>query len=249
MNCDQVTRLITAGACLPEGARQHLETCPLCSYLAAIPHRELAADTAIEQRIVAAITTGLKPVRPLAPPWLYMLGTVAAAGLVAVIGIRILGSAGWGADSIAQRSYFAACLAGGIAICVMNISKLMVPGALLVVSPRMTTLLATSCLAAGALLYPASYYEHFWRAAAACLTIGLGYAVLTCGLTFWIVRRGAFLSRPAAISALALLSALTGVLVLFVFCPHRDLGHFFLGHATVPVVATALGAWLGRTLC
>jgi Negative regulator of sigma F len=246
MNCDQVARLIDARTPLPEQAREHLRNCPLCAYLAAIPQRGEELASGVEGRIVAAVTTGLKPVRPLAPAWLYTLAMMAAAAMVAAIGIRMLGSAGWGGDSVAQRSYFAAFLAAGIVVCALNISRLMVPGALLVLPTRMTLLLAISCLAAGALLYPASYYVHFWRAAAACLSIGLGYAIVACGLTFWIVRRGAFLSGPATISATTLLSALTGVLVLFVFCPHRDLGHFFFGHTTVAVAAAVLGAWIGR---
>ena len=36
--------------------------------------------------------------------------------------------------------------------------------------------------------------------------------------------------------------------VLFVFCPHRDLGHIALAHTTVPIVAAALGGRLGRVL-
>ena len=47
---------------------------------------------------------------------------------------------------------------------------------------------------------------------------------------------------------LALAGGLTGMAVLYVFCPHRDLWHFLLGHAPVPLAATALGAWIGRRI-
>jgi hypothetical protein len=31
-----------------------------------------------------------------------------------------------------------------------------------------------------------------------------------------------------------------------VFCPHRDLGHIVLAHATVPIAALGIALWLAR---
>jgi len=250
MNCDEFDRLAAAAAPLTEEALRHLRGCPVCSSLAALGRQggELPGVAAAERRIVAAITADLKPVRPLAPAWMYVLGVTVAAGVAAAAGILGLGVRGWTADSLTQRVYFTACLVAGIAVGSVNLSRLMVPGAPPVLQPRVAAVLATLLPAAGAFLYPAAHDTRFLQTGMACLSIGLGHAALACGLMYRVVRRGALLSRPAVVSGLALLSALAGVAVLFVFCPHREMGHFSFGHSTVPVAALGLGAWVGRRL-
>lgn len=248
MNCARLSSLLAAGAPLSGEAREHLSHCPICSKLSTIGDRMEAPpiDTAAEQRIIAAITADLAAVRPVAASWRYVLALLAAAIFAAALGIGLLGAAGWRADTLVQRAWFTASLGAGMTAAAVLLSRLMIPGALLPLSTRAAAVLAVSFVAAGALLYPAAYYHHFERAAAACLGIGLAQAAAAGALALWVLRRGAFLSRPDAAAALALLGGLTGVLVLFVFCPHRDLGHFTLGHSPVPIAAMALGAWIAR---
>jgi hypothetical protein len=210
--------------------------------------QKTALDPATERRIVDAITKGLEPVRPLGPSWRYVLAIVAAAVLIAVIGIWMRGTQGWSVDTLAQKSYFTAALAAGIAMAAITLSRLMVPGTLLAVTPRAIVLFAVALVAGGACLYPVAHYNRFGAAASACFGIGMRHAALASVLMFFIVRRGAFLSRTRMALIIGLAGGLTAVIVLYVFCPHRDLGHFSLGHTTVPLAAVAAGALIGRML-
>jgi hypothetical protein len=248
VNCSQFAKLLAAGTALQGEGMDHLRACPTCSELAGIGDwmEGPASDPAVESRIIGAITTGLRPVDPLAPAWQYVLATLGLLVTVAAAGILVLGSAGWAADSILQRVYFAACLGGGILASAAAIAQLMIPGAFLLLTPARTIALGIVCTAAGALLYPAIHYDHFVRAIAVCIFIGLGHAAVACSLTLLVVRRGVFVSRLDMISMVALAGGLTGMAVLYVFCPHRDLGHVLLGHTPVPVAALAIGAWFGR---
>jgi hypothetical protein len=248
MNCDQFSECLAAGTPVQAEEMEHLRTCPTCSELVAIHNwmEAPASNPDVESRIIGAITTGLTGVDSLAPAWQYVLATLGVVVIVAANGVLMLGSAGWVADSILQRTYFTACLGGGILVAAAAIAQLMIPGAFLLLTPARIIALGILCTAAGGLLYPAIHYDHFERAVAACISIGLAHAAVACSLTFLVVRRGAFLSRLEMSSMVALAGGLTGVAVLYVFCPHRDLGHFLLGHTPVPVAAIAIGAWIGR---
>jgi hypothetical protein len=237
---------MAAGTELQVEELEHLRACPTCAELARIGDRmkPSVSHPAMESRIIRAITTGLTPVNPVAPAWRYLLAMLGVSALVAAAGILMLGSAGWAADSSLQRVCFTACLAGGILVSTAAAAQLMVPGAILLLTPPRTIALGIICTAAGAFLYPALQYEHFARAVAACIGIGLGHAAVACSLTFLIVRRGAFVSRLEMISVVALAGGLTGMAVLYGFCPHRDLWHVLLGHSLVPVAAVIIGAFI-----
>ncbi len=250
MNCDQACRWMASGRPLPPDVLEHLRSCPACSELNEIGAMtpEAAVNPATEQRIVAAITSGLAAVRPLAPAWVYVLALLAASLLVITAGASLLGLAGWRADTPAQRLWFTAALAGAIVLCAGIISRLMVPAALLPVPLRVPMLLSAILLGAGSFFYPVAYYDHFARAVAACLSIGLGHAIVLSAIAFWIIRRGAFLSRVHVVVIVAFTGGLTGAAVLFLFCPHRDLGHIGLAHATVPFAAAAIAFWAAGRL-
>jgi hypothetical protein len=248
MNCRQVANILCEGTRLPLEAQEHLRACRSCAQLAGLGDLLDAAgvDPAVEDRIIKTITTDMAAVDPVGPMWRHALAISVAAIAVAGVGMQTLGSAGWDADSSLQRGYWTALLAVGLLASAIAAARLMTPGSLLLATPGRTIQLSIVGIAAGALLYPPGHYDHFLRAAGACLSIGLGHAAVTCALTFLVVRRGAFVWRPEMMSILALLGGLTGLVVLYVFCPHRDLGHFSLGHTTVPISATALGIWIGR---
>ncbi len=250
MNCDQACLWMASGRPPTPELLEHLRSCAACSELNEIGAMtpEAAVNPATEQRIVAAITSGLAAVRPLAPAWVYVLALVAASLLVVAVGASLLGLAGWKADTPAQRVWFTAGLAGGIALCAVMISRLMVPAALLPVPLRVPMLVSAILLGAGSFLYPLAYYDHFARAVVTCLSIGLGHAIVLSAIVFWIVRRGEFLSRAQVVVTVAFTGGLTGAAVLFFFCPHRDLGHIGLAHLTVPFAAAALAFWAAHRL-
>jgi hypothetical protein len=241
MNCEQVSRIIASKGPLSVEAVEHIRTCGSCSALAAL-------DPRTEQAIIDRITADLGPVQPLQAAWTYMIATMVGVLFVASAGIAIMGVAGWTLDSAVQRTYFVSVLAAGVLVSAALLARLMIPGELLAFSPRaIITALAVS-LGMGVLLYPLIHYDGFGRAVAACVAIGLTHAVLGCALAYWIVRRGAFLARVQTGATIGFLGGLAGLVVLFVFCPHRDLGHFALGHTSVPSIAALAGAACARGL-
>jgi hypothetical protein len=56
-----------------------------------------------------------------------------------------------------------------------------------------------------------------------------------------LLRRGFVVSRTAAAAVAGLIGGLTGFVVLFVFCPHHDAGHYVLAHVGAVVIAMAAG--------
>ena len=114
-------------------------------------------------------------------------------------------------------------------------------------SPMTIIMLALVCGVVGAALYPPASYDHFARAVAACFLIGLAQATVVCSPAFFVLRRGAPVSPQWMGATVVLVGGLTGMIVLYVFCPHRDLGHVLLGHAPMPAAVTAIGAWIGRS--
>jgi hypothetical protein len=250
MNCDQVCRLLITGKPLPDGAREHLVSCQICSQLAAYNPgvKDATIDPRLEQQIIATITKDLKPVQVVLPSWCYLLSVMGAAAFVATIGIKIFGIAGWAADTSFQQTYFVLCLIIAVAISASTLVRIVFPGAMLLLSPLMVVLLATVPSGVGVLTYPLTYYSGFARAVAACLFIGLGHATVAAAIVLFIVRRAIFVGQAPAIAMTALVGGITGMIVLFVFCPHRDLGHIALAHTTVPIAAAVLGGCLGRVL-
>ena len=251
MNCDQVCRLLIAGKPLPDEAREHLASCQICSCVAAYEPGDVKdplIDARVEQQIIATITKNLRPVQVVLPLWCYVFLIMGATACVAAIGIKILGIAGWVADTSFQKTYFVICLTAAVVISASTLVRLVFPGALLLLSLPVVILLAIVPSAVGVLTYPLTYYSGFIRAVAACLFIGLGHAAVAAAFVLFILRRAVFAAQAHATAMTALVGGLTGLMVLFVFCPHRDLGHIGLAHATVPVVAAALGGCLGRAL-
>jgi hypothetical protein len=241
--------MLAAGTVLPVEAQRHMRICPVCAELAEITRRaEIAAvDPAVEERIIASITEDLAPVTPVAPAWRYAATTVGLAVIAGLTGTLMLGNAGWAADSILQRAFFTAYLAAGILVSAATAAKLMTPGARFYGSPITIIMLVLIGGVVGAALYPPASYDHFARAVAACFLIGLAHATVVCSLAFFLLRRGAPVSPLWMGATVALVGGLAGMVVLYVFCPHRDLGHVLLGHASMPAAATAIGAWIGRT--
>jgi hypothetical protein len=250
VNCDQVCLLLIAEKPLPDEAREHLASCPICSQLARDNSgiEDAKPDPRVEQQIIATITKDLKPVHVVLPLWCYLLSIMGATSLVAAMGIKILGIAGWAADTNFQQTYFVLCLITAVGISASTLVRVVFPGAMLLLSPLVVVFLATVPSAVGVLTYPLTSYPGFARAVAACLFIGLGHATVGAAVVLFVIRRAVFVAQPQAIAMIALIGGLTGMIVLFVFCPHRDLGHIALAHTTVPILAAVIGGCLGRAV-
>lgn len=243
MTCRDIAKLLARTEPLPQAAAEHLRTCESCRLLVGVPppySGSTSIGTELEQRLIAIVSDDLVSVRPLSSPRVYAVTLLAATAVVVACGVAFLGIRGWLATSVTQKLYFAFLLTAGIGICAASLSQLMFPGAL----PRIRTgllsaLVIAAVLAAGA-LYPLFGYTHFARAVATCFSIGMGHAAVVSAAAVYILRRGTVLSLHAAAALSGLLGGLTGLSVLFIFCPHLDAGHYLLAHATVVIACAAL---------
>jgi hypothetical protein len=248
MTCRDIARLLAETAPLPQAALEHLRTCERCRLLAGSPAPyggPVPLDATLEQRLIAVVTHDLAAVRPLSSPRVYMAALLAIAAAVAAVGVAALGVRGWHATSIVQKLYFVTLLTAGGTACAMMLSRSMFPGAL----PRVRTGVLSAVVIAAALgagaLYPLLRYDHFARAVVTCFSIGMAHAAVLCTAAVYLLRRGLVLSRHTAAALSGLLGGLTGLCVLFVFCPHLDAGHYLLAHATVVIACAALGPAIG----
>ena len=244
MTCRDIATLLAGQAPLPAAAVEHIRACERCRLLAGSPapySGPTSIDAELEKRLVALVTNNLVAARPLSSPRVYAAALLAVAAVVVAAGVALLGVRGWRATSIFQKLYFVIFLTTGMVASAVTLSQRMFPGAL----PRVRawvlgTLAIVAALCAGS-LYPVLRYDHFARAVATCFTIGMAHAAVLCTAAAFILRRGLVLSRGAAASLAGLLGGLTGLFVLFVFCPHLDAGHYLLAHATVVIACAALG--------
>jgi len=244
MTCEDISKSFAEGASLPSGADEHLRVCPSCRRLAGLfdrPEAESELSAEAERRYVAAVTAGLKPVSALGPPWRYAAIILAAVAILAAAGVAVLGWSGWTASSTFQKVYFTTALAAAILVSAAVLPRLMVPGSLQRIAPWLLTLGSIVALAAGTILYPLAHYAHFGRAAAACFAIGAVHASAVGVACLAVLRRGFVVSRSAAATMAGLTGGLTGLVVLFVFCPHHDAGHYLLGHVGALLFATLAG--------
>jgi hypothetical protein len=244
MTCRDIAKLLAESAPLPAAAAAHLRTCERCRLLAASPapySGPVSITAGLEQRLITLVTNDLVPVRPLSSLRVYTAALLAVAAVVVAAGVAVLGMRGWLTTSIFQKLYFVTLLTAGIAVCAASLSQLIFPGALPRVRAWVLGALAIAAVLGGGALYPLLRYDHFGRGVATCFSIGMGHAAVLCTAAAFIMRRGLVLSRRAAAGLTGLLGGLTGLFVLFVFCPHLDAGHYLLAHATVVIACAALG--------
>jgi Negative regulator of sigma F len=244
MTCREIAKLLAESAPLPPSATAHLRTCERCRLLVGSPapySGPVSISASLEQRLIVVVTNDLVAVRPLSSPRVYTAALIALAAFVIAAGVAVLGVRGWLTTSIFQKLYFVTLLAAGIAACAVTLSRLMFPGALPRVRAWVLGALAIAAVLGGGALYPLLHYAHFGRAVATCFSIGMAHAAVLCIAAVFILRRGLVLSRRAAAGIAGLLGGLTGLFVLFVFCPHLDAGHYLLAHATVVIACAALG--------
>jgi hypothetical protein len=129
--------------------------------------------------------------------------------------------------------WFTAFLGIGITSCAFTLPHFIIPGREPPKSLWGISIGTGILLPAGIIFYPVQNYEHFGRAIVACFSIGMIAAIATATACSATLRRGLIVAPWRTGAMCGLLSGMTGFLVLFLFCPHQDAGHYWLGHATV----------------
>jgi Negative regulator of sigma F len=241
MNCETARNLLGKA---DREAEQHLRTCPDCRAWH-LWTRELASEQPRPEEQdawVRLVVSDLAPAAPSRSRGFYTAVLLAAAAVVIAGGVRLLGTRGWAGSGLTLRLYLAFGLLTGLGVTAALLTRLMIPGELLRLRPPAAVgALIALVLGAGA-LYPVLMYPGFGHAVAACLTIGFAHSIPTAAVAVWVLRRGFVLSRAQTCAIAGQFAGLTGLGVLFIFCPHLDAGHFLLAHAGMMIACTLVGA-------
>jgi len=195
------------------------------------------------KQIESAVTTGLKPVRPLAPVGAYLAAFAAILIGACVISWRyILGEHGWEALSNLQRLLVFAPLVAIAALLVFSIVRQMTPAAKYT---RATALFAAGVfvlmLALMAVLFRPVQESAFVQDGLVCFRAGMLFAAPAAFLFALLLWRGAGLSPALTGATAGGLAGLAGLTVLEIHCPNLNLYHIVVWHVSVTLVCVIVG--------
>jgi len=204
------------------------------------------ADRAAVERIESAILNGLRPVRPLAPAWVFALAFI---GLFAALGgasAWVLGLHGIHALQPYQRALIFPTLLAAAWLAAAACSREMRPAA----GSRFNRLMLILAVGVFPIVFSLIFHNYSIRnlvpEGIPCLVAGLCVAIPTGVGIAWILRRGFVLDWGAAGIAAGTLSGLTGLAMLELHCPNLKAIHVMVWHLAVVVVSAVLGYTLGR---
>jgi hypothetical protein len=248
VTCRDVDQFLIAhasGQPIPSEGAAHIASCEHCTRLV----RALTESSrqALElPDFGAAVLAGLKPVKPIASPGSRFAALVLIVAVVAAAGMALLGTAGWHALSTAQKTTVFGTLVTTTLLLAATLSRQVVPGSRLIVSPR---LLAPAGLALMAAIFASLFHPRheatFVATGLFCLRIGLESAIGAALLSWVALRRGVMLN-PIATGAIAgAMAGLAGLTVLEIFCPNLNQHHVLVWHLGAALASTLAGVAIG----
>jgi hypothetical protein len=210
---------------------------------AGAPH---PVDQALRDRILKSLGPNLRPVRPIAHPWLLTGGLVLIVMAMATAGAAKLGFYGVRDLPVVNRALIYPELALLIWLVSASCVSEMIPGSRRRIAPAF--LLVASCvalIAVFALVFHDYQTVNFLHQGIFCLTAGLVVAV-PAALVIWFVLRRGFAVNPVSAGAVSgTLAGLAGTSMLELHCPNFEVFHIMLWHTAVVVIGGAAGAVLG----
>ena len=201
-------------------------------------------DPAAVDRISRTLTSSLRPVRPIGPPWLQTASLVAMLAAIAVLGAARLGFFGLFKLSAPQSAAIFLTLSGAACLAAAASVAAMTPGARRMVDPGMLLVSGIFApLGVFALVFRDYSLGRFVAQGVACLKVGLLDVIPAALLAAVILRRGYAVNRAAAGVATGTLAGLAGLTMLELHCPNLRAPHVMLWHVA-PVPLGALAGWL-----
>lgn len=248
MTCRQIEEslaLYAAGGAIPPEAAAHIAECESCRRLLAAMRQSDPAEPPSPDRlrqIQAQLRANLKPVKPLAPASLLILGFLLIAAAAVAIGVAHLGTAGWEALGPLRRTAVFVALAAGLGLFSALVAREIVPGSRVLLDSRVAVTGVFAILVAiFATLFEFHAEPTFVATGLVCLAIGIECALPVAAFAWLILRKGMVL-RPIAAGALTgMLAGLSGLTLLEVFCPNPDKYHVLVWHMGA-VLASTIGA-------
>ena len=254
MNCRDVERSLIehekpGAARVSAHVQKHVLTCKRCGEFMRALNPSIMADAPapeILRRLEDTLTTGLRPVRPLAPARYFYAAFVVIFILIVAAGVYHLGASGISAMSPGQSIAILCALSASAWLLVYSLVHQMAPGSQHRISP---TRLPTAVIGLLALLMAGLFQfqpeRDFWGSGLACLRAGGPFALLAA-VPFWLLlRRGAGLSPRVTGAAAGLLAGLVTTSAQEIYCPILDASHILTWHLGVALMGAVLGLAAG----
>jgi hypothetical protein len=197
-------------------------------------------------RIQTDIAAGLKPVRPLPRSRIFLFAHAIIFLFVVVGGALLLGTNGWHALTMAQRTAVFMTLAASSVLLAISMVRQMVPGSKHAIAPATVPL---AIFAALILMMAATFRwrqeSAFFAGGPMCMKNGLTHAILAAFLLWLTLRRGAILFPKLMGATASGLAGLIGLTVLEVNCPNLSVFHILVWHGSVVLISSLGGASIG----
>ena len=252
MTCREIETslvLYAAGAPIPPEAAAHIAGCESCRRVLAAMRQSDAPEppsAGLLRQIQADLRANLKPVKPLPPAGIFILGFLLIAMAAVAIGASHLGITGWIALGPLRRTAVFASLAGAFGLLSTLLAREIVPGSRILLDWRAAVAGVFALLAAiFATLFDFHAEPAFVATGLVCLAIGLECALPVAVFSWLILRKGLVLHPIAAGALTGLLAGISGLTLLEIFCPNPDKYHILVWHIGAALASTIGGAIVG----
>ena len=247
MTCHDIDGLISS-----HEAAEHVAGCERCRrpmrLLDQGPDVPAPSEGQLKQ-IRAAMADNLKPVRPLAPSGVFLLGFAIVFLAVVAAGSVLLGMNGWGVLGIGQKIAIFAALATGAASLALSMVRQMVPGSKCIITPAAPPAgILVSLLLVLAALFRPQQESAFISNGLTCMKNGLMYSMTTAFLVWMLLRRGAVLYPKLMGAAAGGFTGLVGLSVLEIICPNLNEHHILVWHWGAALLSSLAGVALGAAI-
>ena len=192
------------------------------------------------------ILSSLRPVRPLAPTWVWITAFLLVFAVVAVAGAARLGMYGLHALSPLQQGIIFTVVGAAAIFAAIAIVREMIPASGRRIAGAALLIAAVGLLTIFPLLFHDYGMRRFVPQGLACLGAGLTFAIPAAIAVGLLARRGFVLSLTAAGVAAGTLAGLAGIGVLELHCPILQAPHVMVWHIGVVVVSGAVGWLIGK---
>jgi hypothetical protein len=191
------------------------------------------------------IVSSLRPVRPLAPRWVWAGGFLLVFAVVAVAGAAGLGMYGLRALSGVQQAIVFVAVAAAAIVAAVATAREMIPAGGRRIAGAALLAAVVGLPVIFALLFHDYGTRRFVPQGVACLRAGLSFAIPAAIALCLLARRGFVLSLTAVGLATGTLAGLAGIGVLEIHCPILNAMHIMVWHVAVVAVSGVVGWGIG----
>jgi hypothetical protein len=233
--------------------RAHLSGCESCrrlaDVLAASPEAAVPVQPRSLREIERVLAADLHPVQGIASKRQFVALLLAIFVFFAGLGVLRLGSRGLTVMTAFQASVMLGALLIGAALLAWSLANQISPGSLHRLSPVSLPAAVTTTLSIlAAALFHFEHEQEFWMRSWQCIRLGAPFSLLAAIPTWFVLRRGAFLSPRTIGLGAGLFTGLAGALAIQIRCQNLEAAHILVSHLGMAAVASGLGWLLGLAI-